>query len=61
MKQNNNKNNIKRTYFPVQITLCFLPVAVVSINVITDGSRRGEVKHTVQSHDAIFHNKEPAA
>jgi hypothetical protein len=59
MKQNNNK--IKRTYFPVEIRLHLLSVTVVSINGITDGSRRGEVKHTIKSHDAVFHNKEPAA
>lgn len=60
-KYESNKTNIKRTWFPVEIRLYFLSVAVVSINGITDGSRLEEVKHTVQSHDAVFHNKEPAA
>jgi hypothetical protein len=38
-KYENNKTNIKRTCFPIEICLYFLSVAVVSINGITDGSR----------------------
>lgn len=35
----NSKTNKKRTWFPIEIFLYFLSVAVVSINGITDGSR----------------------